>query len=83
MGRCRATRGGRDWRRRTGASPLLANVYLHYVLDVWFEQEVKPRLRGSAFLVRYADDFVPDSLGGNHDPDDYTRSARSFFKVPA
>jgi group II intron reverse transcriptase/maturase len=39
-------------------SPLLANVYLHYVLDVWFEQEVKPRLRGSAFLVRYADDFV-------------------------
>jgi hypothetical protein len=39
-------------------SPLLANVYLHYVLDVWFEQEVKPRLRGSGFLVRYADDFV-------------------------
>jgi group II intron reverse transcriptase/maturase len=39
-------------------SPLLANVYLHYVLDVWFEQEVKPRLRGHAFLVRYADDFV-------------------------
>jgi hypothetical protein len=39
-------------------SPLLANVYLHYVLDVWFEQEVKPRLKGRAFLVRYADDFV-------------------------
>ena len=39
-------------------SPLLANVYLHYVLDVWFEQEVKPRLRGKAFLIRYADDFV-------------------------
>jgi RNA-directed DNA polymerase len=39
-------------------SPLLANVYLHYVLDVWFEQEVKPRLQGRAFLVRYADDFV-------------------------
>jgi RNA-directed DNA polymerase len=39
-------------------SPLLANIYLHYVLDVWFEQEVKPRLRGRAFLVRYADDFV-------------------------
>jgi hypothetical protein len=36
----------------------LANVYLHYVLDVWFEQEVKPRLKGRAFLVRYADDFV-------------------------
>jgi group II intron reverse transcriptase/maturase len=39
-------------------SPLLANVYLHYVLDVWFEDEVKPRLKGRAFLVRYADDFV-------------------------
>jgi group II intron reverse transcriptase/maturase len=39
-------------------SPLLANVYLHYVLDVWFEQQVKPCLRGNAFLIRYADDFV-------------------------
>jgi len=39
-------------------SPLLANVYLHYVLDVWFEQEVKPCLRGRAFLIRYADDFI-------------------------
>jgi group II intron reverse transcriptase/maturase len=39
-------------------SPLLANIYLHEVLDVWFEGEVKPRLKGHAFLVRYADDFV-------------------------
>ncbi len=39
-------------------SPLLGNIYLHYVLDVWFEQEVLPRLRGRAQLVRYADDFV-------------------------
>jgi len=39
-------------------SPLLANVYLHYVLDVWFEQQVKPCLKGRAFLVRYADDLV-------------------------
>ena len=39
-------------------SPLLSNVYLHYVLDEWFEKEVKPRLRGQAFLIRYADDFV-------------------------
>jgi hypothetical protein len=37
---------------------LLANIYLHYVLDVWFETEVKPRMRGYCFLVRYADDFV-------------------------
>jgi group II intron reverse transcriptase/maturase len=40
-------------------SPLLANVYLHYVLDVWFERDVKPRLRGHAFLIRYADDCAP------------------------
>lgn len=39
-------------------SPLLANIYLHYVLDWWFEREVKPRLKGPAFLIRYADDFV-------------------------
>jgi group II intron reverse transcriptase/maturase len=39
-------------------SPILANVYLHVVLDRWFESEVKPRLQGNAFVVRYADDFV-------------------------
>ena len=39
-------------------SPLLANIYLHYVLDEWFEREVKPHLAGRAFLIRFADDFV-------------------------
>ena len=39
-------------------SPLLGNVYLHHVLDVWFEREVRPRLGGRSTLVRYADDFV-------------------------
>ena len=39
-------------------SPLLANIFLHTVLDVWFEREVKPRLRGRTTLVRYADDAV-------------------------
>jgi len=39
-------------------SPILANVYLHEVLDTWFEREVKPRLKDRAVLVRYADDFV-------------------------
>lgn len=39
-------------------SPVLANIYLHYVLDLWFEEVVKPRLSGRAFLIRYADDFV-------------------------
>jgi RNA-directed DNA polymerase len=39
-------------------SPCLSNVYLHYVLDEWFETEVRPRLRGKCILVRYADDLV-------------------------
>ncbi|WP_437729602.1 group II intron reverse transcriptase/maturase [Sorangium sp. So ce861] len=47
-------------------SPLLGNVYLHHVLDLWFEREVKPRLRGKALLVRYADDFV---IGFEHRDD--------------
>ena len=39
-------------------SPVLANVYLHYVLDLWFEQEVQKRNRGHSRLFRFADDFV-------------------------
>ena len=39
-------------------SPLLSNVFLHYVLDLWFEHDVKPRLRDRAFLTRFADDLV-------------------------
>lgn len=39
-------------------SPILANIYLHYSLDLWFERCVKPQCRGEAHMVRYADDFV-------------------------
>lgn len=39
-------------------SPLLANIYLHYVLDLWFEKRFKPTCKGACSLVRYADDFV-------------------------
>ena len=39
-------------------SPLLANIYLHYVLDEWFEKQVKPVMRGKCRLIRFADDFV-------------------------
>jgi RNA-directed DNA polymerase len=39
-------------------SPLLGNIYLHHVLDVWFAEEVKPRLRGQATLIRFADDAI-------------------------
>ena len=47
-------------------SPLLANIYLHYVLDLWFEHEVKPRLKGKAKLLRFADDFL---IGFEHRED--------------
>lgn len=39
-------------------SPLLSNIYLHYVLDVWFSEQIQPLLSGSSAIVRYADDFV-------------------------
>jgi RNA-directed DNA polymerase len=39
-------------------SPMLANIFLHEVLDAWFEREVKPRMKGRCFLIRFADDFV-------------------------
>jgi RNA-directed DNA polymerase len=39
-------------------SPMLGNIYLHYVLDLWFAGEVKTRLKGRATLIRYADDFI-------------------------
>ena len=39
-------------------SPMLGNIYLHNVLDKWFEQQVKPRLKGKSELIRYCDDFV-------------------------
>lgn len=55
---------GKLWKPEAGSpqggviSPLLANIYLHYVLDEWFEREVKPRLQGRGELLRYADDAV-------------------------
>lgn len=55
---------GKVTRSRKGApqggplSPLLANVYLHYVLDLWFDRRFRHSCRGEAYMVRYADDFV-------------------------
>lgn len=54
-------------------SPLLANLYLHYVLDTWVYEVVKPLLRGEVHLVRYADDFV---VGFQHQQD-----AERFWRV--
>ncbi|VAX03383.1 Retron-type RNA-directed DNA polymerase [hydrothermal vent metagenome] len=47
-------------------SPVLANIYLHQVLDEWFIKEVKPRLKGRCFIVRFADDFI---IGCEHEED--------------
>ena len=41
-----------------GASPILANIFLHYVLDMWFNKVVKRRCQGECYLIRYCDDFV-------------------------
>jgi RNA-directed DNA polymerase len=55
MGSCATTEGS----PQGGAiSPMLANIFLHHVLDEWFESEVRPRLSGNSALVRFADDAV-------------------------
>lgn len=54
-------------------SPILANVYLHYALDVWFEETVKRHCRGEAVLCRYADDFVCAFV--------YAQDAQRFYEV--
>jgi RNA-directed DNA polymerase len=54
-------------------SPMLANIYLHYALDVWFEQTVKAHCRGAAYLCRYADDFVCAF--------EYEADAERFYRV--
>lgn len=43
-------------------SPVLANIYLHYALDLWFEKKVKPRIRGRCMMIRYAGDCVRISV---------------------
>jgi group II intron reverse transcriptase/maturase len=46
-------------------SPLLSNIFLHEVLDKWFTEQIRPRLQGRCFMVRYADDFI---MGFELDP---------------
>lgn len=54
-------------------SPILANIYLHYVLDSWFAKAVKPRCAGRAFIMRYADDWVCGFQ--------FARDAQRFYDV--
>ena len=53
-------------------SPILANVYLHYVLDLWFEKEIKKNCDGDSYLIRFADDFVALFR--------YARDAEMFYR---
>jgi len=53
-------------------SPVLANVYLHYVLDLWFEHKIKKEYKGKAYIIRYADDFVCGFQ--------YENEARKFYE---
>jgi RNA-directed DNA polymerase len=57
-------------------SPLLANVYLHFVLDLWFEKKVRRWFQGEAYLIRFADDFVV-SFQYKRDAEGFDRSLRN------
>ena len=70
------SRPGEGTAQGSSISPMFGNVYLHYVLDVWFERDIKPRLKGHARLIRYADDFVI----GFARPDDAARVLEVLHK---
>jgi len=54
-------------------SPILANVYLHYILDLWFEKKVRRQMKGESYIIRYADDFVCAFQ--------YEEDAQTFYKM--
>lgn len=60
-------------------SPVLANVYLHYVLDLWFERRVKKASQGGCALFRYADDFVV-AFGWKHEAEQFARELEARLK---
>jgi RNA-directed DNA polymerase len=59
-------------------SPVLSNLYLHFILDLWFEKKIKPQCRGEAYLVRFADDFVV-SFQFRDDADRFQQQVRERF----
>jgi hypothetical protein len=54
-------------------SPILSNIYLHFVLDLWFEKKIRPACQGEAYLTRFADDFEANFQ--------YRRDAEEFQKT--
>jgi group II intron reverse transcriptase/maturase len=59
-------------------SPLLANIYLHYILDLWFEKKIKPQARGYMKVVRYCDDFVV-CCESEHDAQEFLKALEARF----
>src|SRR6201998_4129198 len=59
-------------------SPVLSNLYLHFVLDLWFEKKIKPHCRGEAYLSRFADDFVV-TFQFREDADQFQQQVRKRF----
>ena len=62
-----------------GASPVLANIFLHYVLDMWFNKVVKRRCQGECYLIRYCDDFVC-CFQKKHEAEEFYRSLPKRFE---
>lgn len=60
-------------------SPILANIYLHYILDLWFEKVIKPKAKGYVELVRYCDDFVV-CCESKKDADDFLNALQDRLK---
>jgi len=59
-------------------SPILSNIYLHFVLDLWFEKEIKKSCQGEAYLTRFADDFVVNFQYRN-DAEEFQRNLTDRF----
>jgi RNA-directed DNA polymerase len=60
-------------------SPILSNIYLHFVLDLWFEKKIKPACQGEAYLTRFADDFVAN-FQYRRDAEEFQQNLRDRFR---
>src|SRR5260370_28345528 len=60
-------------------SPILSNIYLHFVLDLWFEKKIKPTCQGEAYLTRFADDFLAN-FQYRRDAEEFQQSLTCRFR---
>ena len=77
-GRSRSTHRRRVPTRRAN-QPDLSNIYLHYVLDLWFEKKIKPNCQGEAYLTRFADDFVAN-FQYRRDAEEFQQNLKDRFR---